>query len=458
MSDRPNILMIVADQWRFDYLGAAGADWLRTPNLDALAARGALVSHCCTTAPVCVPARIGLASGLYPERLGSTDNNSYLPRRTTTFYERLRDADYYTGVVGKLDLAKPDHYNGANGQRPSVYRWGFTHPIEAEGKMHAGNFPEPIGPYTQDLAARGVLGDFHNDYSVRRSQGWFRASHDSVLPTDLFEDVWIGRQAARWIDQTPGDFPWFLGVHFVGPHDPFDPPTSYAERWREAEVPEATTTDLSDRAGWLQARDAKLTPDQVRQNRRQYAASIECIDDAVGEVLAALERSGQADNTYVVFTADHGEMLGDLGMWTKSVPFDPSARIPLIAAGPGIAPGKRDGLVELSDLNPTICEWAGLPPQLDLDARSAAAFLAGETANHREDCYIALRTFRALRSRDYLFVESSTPSGQGDNAELYHLAADPHATRNVASEAPEQVAEHRRRLRQRVLDGRWCRG
>ena len=124
MSDQPNILMIVADQWRFDYLGAAGCDWLRTPNLDALAARGALVSHCCTTSPVCVPARIGLATGQYPERFGSADNHSFLPGRATTFYQRLRDANYYTGVVGKLDLAKPQPYNGITGQRPSLFSLG----------------------------------------------------------------------------------------------------------------------------------------------------------------------------------------------------------------------------------------------------------------------------------------------------------------------------------------------
>ena len=451
MSDQPNILMIVADQWRFDYLGAAGCDWLRTPNLDALAARGALVSHCCTTSPVCVPARIGLATGQYPERFGSADNHSFLPGRATTFYQRLRDANYYTGVVGKLDLAKPQPYNGITGQRPSLFRWGFTHPVEAEGKMHAGSSATPIGPYTADLDQAGFLHEFHQDYQERQKLGWFPANHDSVVPTEWFEDAWIGRRAAKWIDEIPNDFPWFLGVHFVGPHDPFGPPSEYADRWRDAEVPEPVSSDLSDRAEWIQRRQADLPPERVRVNRRQYAAAIEAIDDAVGQVIAALERSGSMENTYIVFTADHGEMLGDLGLWQKHVPYDPSVRIPLIATGPRIPAGvTREGLVELSDLNPTICEWAGLKEQQDIDARSCADFLNGTTTKHRDDCYIAERRFRSLRTLEHLFIQHSD-----GRCELHNMKVDPHATTIVDN--PGLIAQFSRRLTKRVHAGEWHR-
>ena len=247
MTERPNILMIVADQWRFDYLGAAGCEWIRTSSR-SLASQGCMVSHCCTTSPVCAPARIGLAAGLYPERLSSLDNNSFLPAHATTMYQRLRDADYYTGIVGKLDLAKPEPYNGATGQRPSLYRWGFTHPVEAEGKMHAGSSPTPIGPIPPTSTKPATSDAFHNDYRQRAAVGWFPANHDSAVPAEWFEDAWIGRQACQWLNTMPQDFPWFLGVHFVGPHDPFDPPSEYAERWRETPVPEPVSADLPDRA------------------------------------------------------------------------------------------------------------------------------------------------------------------------------------------------------------------
>ena len=183
----------MGDQHRFDYLGAAGATFLRTPNLDRLAARGTRFTHCVTNCPVCAPARIGLATGLQPSRLGSLDNASYLPHTVPTHYQRFRDYGYRVGCVGKLDLAKPSGYNGRYGDRPCVYTWGFTHPKECEGKMHAGGSPTPIGPYTHYLEDRGLLQSFHEDYQARKAQGWTtKAAHDSVLPTDALRIVTSG--------------------------------------------------------------------------------------------------------------------------------------------------------------------------------------------------------------------------------------------------------------------------
>ena len=150
-------------------------------------------------------------------------------------------------------------------------------------------------------------------------------------------------------------------------------------------------------------------------------------------------------------------MLGDLGLWQKHVPFDPSVRIPLIACGPGIPAGRKaDALVELSDLNPTICEWAGLQPQLDIDAQSCADLLAGTSEQHRTDCYTVERPFRALRTRDHLYVQHNTAGATGSE-ELYNLSTDPHATTNIAAEQPDMVAQLRLRLRDRVRVGRWNR-
>ena len=203
---RPNLLFIMADQYRHEYLGCAGADWMRTPNLDALAARGVRVTGCCTNAPIYAPARIGLATGLQPARLGALGNDAYLPRTVPTYYQRPRDHGYRVGCVGKLDLAKPDPYNGRYGDRPCVYSWGFTHPEECEGKMHAGGHATPVGPYTFYLQERGLLQRFHEDYTARSAKGWVKdASHDSVLPAEDFEDAYIGRRSAEWIKRVPDD-------------------------------------------------------------------------------------------------------------------------------------------------------------------------------------------------------------------------------------------------------------
>ena len=234
---RPNVLFIMDDQHRFDYLGCAGAGFVSTPNIDRLAARGVRFANCCTNAPLCVPARIGLAAGIQPANLGSLNNQSFLPQSAPTHYQHFRDAGYRVACVGKLDLAKPDSYNGERGDRPCVFSWGFTHPEEDEGKMHAGNHPTPLGPYGMALQQKGLYDRFHEDYRKRASQGWnLGASHDSVLPTEDFEDVYIARRAADWIRTVPDDFPFYCLVSFVGPHDPFDPPAEYADRYREADT------------------------------------------------------------------------------------------------------------------------------------------------------------------------------------------------------------------------------
>ena len=460
-SKRPNLLFIMDDQHRHDYLSAAGASFLNTPNLDRLASRGVRFTQCITNAPVCAPARIGLASGLQPARLGCLDNNCYLPRHITPYYARLRDAGYRVGCVGKLDLAKPDPYNGRRGDRPRVFGWGFTHPVECEGKMHAGMADEPRGPYGFWLEEQGLFEAFRADYADRGARGWIEgASHDSVLPTEAFEDVYIGRRAAEWIDEVPDDYPWHLFVSFVGPHDPFDPPAEYADRYRDADVPPAvrggragSSRDDGGREGhgragkpeWVNARRRDLSAEEIAVTRRQYCAAIELIDDQVGRIIEAVERRGMGENTVVVFASDHGEMLGDHGLYTKSMPYEAALRVPLIAAGPGIPGGRTsDALVELIDVNPTLCALAGLPAQEGLDARDLGPVLAGERTTHREEAASALREFRLVRTAERKLVAHHT-----GEVELYDLESDPDELVNVADDRPEEVTALRRRLHRR---------
>lgn len=449
----PNILVILDDQHRFDWLGSAGAEWVRTPNLDKLAARGVRFTHCCTNAPVCVPARIALSAGVQPHRLGALGNNSYLPHRTTTFYQRLRDAGYYVGCAGKLDLAKPDSYNGRHGNRPAAYMWGFTHPIECEGKMHAGNHSSPQGPYGFWLQEQGLYERFHKDYRKRAEEGWPTSAWDSVLPAEAFEDAYIGRRSAEWLRTIPGDFPWHLFVSFVGPHDPYDPPTAYAERYRNAAMPEAIPFSAEGKPAWFGRRAKPIAPEKILETRRQYAAAIEAIDDAVGEILAVLDARGWTENTYVIFSSDHGEMLGDHGKYAKSVPYEAALRVPLIAAGPGISGGRTsDALVELIDVNATVCDLAGLPPQADIDARSFAPILRGERTEHREDCLSALENFRLLRTDRFKLVHNIS-----DITELYDLEEDPQERHNVAAARPEVVRALSARMQARIMEGKWNR-
>lgn len=456
----PNILFLMDDQHRFDYLGYAGADWVRTPNLDRLAARGMRFNTCTVNSPICAPARISLATGLMAHRVAPLDNASFLSHTQTTYYQRLRDAGYRVGCVGKLDLGKPDGYNGRYGDRPLAYSWGFTHPEECEGKMHAARSDDPQGPYGFFLQERGLRQAFCDDYNQRMHSAsradaiasrWVETgSGDSVLPTDAFEDWYIGQRAVQWIETVPDDFPWHYFVSFVGPHDPFDPPTEYAERYRSAPVSDALPYAPSGRPDWIQQRSAPRDADNTAMVRRQYCALIELIDEQIGQILAALERRGMAENTIVIFASDHGEMLGDHGMYQKGCAYEPSLRVPLLVAGPGVQAGATsDALVELSDLNPTICELAGLPPQAHIDARSVGPLLRGEASQHRQATVTSMRNFRAIRTATHKFIES-----YNDRNELYDLQADPHEQHNRMDDEPALARSLQRQLQAHMQAGK----
>lgn len=444
---QPNILFIMADQFRWDFLGAMGAGFVHTPYLDMLAADGTLFTHCFTNSPVCAPARTGLATALQPVRMGHLDNHAFLPLRQPTYYQRLRDYGYRVGCVGKLDLGKPDAYNGRYGDRPITYAWGFTHPEECEGKMHAGKGNPPNGPYTYWLAERGLVERFTNDYRRREEAGWlWAAAWDSVLPADAFEDAYIGSRAVEWLRWVPDDFPWHYLVSFVGPHNPFDPPWEYADRYRTADVPPAVNPEGQGKPVPV---TETATPAQIALCRRQYCAAIEAIDDQIGRILAVLEARGQRDNTVIVFASDHGEMLGDHGRWTKGVFYEGSIRVPLLIAGPGLPRGARtDALVELIDVNPTLCELAGVGAMPLTDATSLLPLLRGESEAVHDEVVSQIRSGRCIRTRDWKMIQ-----GAGGHVELHDLANDPDELRNVADARSDIVRRLSSRLTERYLEG-----
>ncbi len=447
----PNILFIMTDQHRWDYINN---DTVDTPNLQKLANRGTTFTHCTVNSPICAPSRIGLATGLLPERLGALDNHAYVPNSHQTYYQRLRDYNYQVGAVGKLDIAKPDGFIGVEGARPHTFALGFTHPHETEGKMNAGRVNTVDGPYRKFLHERGLLEAFYDDYTDRSSKGWVKdASHDSVLPTDAFHDVYIGQKSVEWIENISDEFPWHLFVSFVGPHTPLDPPAEYAERYRDRPMPPFIRDDMEGKPEWVKRGVLDMTDEEVIHTQRQFCAAITCIDDQIGLILDALERRGMADDTIIVFAADHGEMLGDHGRYNKSVPYEASLRVPLIVAGPGLPEGATsDALVELNDLNPTICEMAGLPQQPNIDARSIMPVLNGETDAHRPATVASMRQYRCIRTRTHKFIASNNGV-----YELYDLVDDPDELKNVAADNPDLCRELNAQLLARFMEGEWRR-
>jgi choline-sulfatase len=316
--------------------------------------------------------------------------------------------------------------------------------------MSAGHRTGATGPYTHYLQDKGLLDAFSDDYKKRIETGWGHANWDSVLPAEAFEDAFIGRHAVEWIREVPEVNPWFMVVNFVGPHSPFDPPTEYADKYRNAEMPNAIPKTVEGKPQWILDRDLGLSPEAVTEAQRQYCAAIEAIDDQVGDMLEALEARGMLDNTYVIFSSDHGEMLGDFGMYAKFVPYEASVRVPLLVAGPGIEAGQvSDALVELIDVNATICELAGLPPQEHIDAQSFVSVLRGEATEHRTETASILENYRCIRNREYKLIEN-----YNDMLELYDLQNDPKELNNIADGLPDVRDDMHGRLRERFFGGR----
>jgi choline-sulfatase len=208
---------------------------------------------------------------------------------------------------------------------------------------------------------------------------------------------------------------------------------------------------MEGKPDWVKRRTVDLSDEEVTATRRQYCAAIELIDDQVGAILSALEERGMAENTYVVFASDHGEMLGDHGLYTKSLPYEGALRVPLIIAGPGIQGGRvSDALVELMDVNPTLCDFAGVPGLEGVDALSLDPVLSGSADAHRSEGVSVIRNFQCIRTASHKLVVSAN-----DTDELYDLETDPDELRNIAAEERAIVRDLRGRLTDRLAEGKW---
>jgi choline-sulfatase len=393
-----------------------------------------------------------------PHRLGALTNNSYLRVTTPTYYQHLRDNGYWVGCVGKLDLAKPDWECGQRGNLPRTFSWGFTHPVECIGRMDVlmrerrdGVF-SPMDPYTYWLDKNGMLDTLHRDLLDCKGDEWLdKHLHDSYLPTEAWGDVYIANRSAQWIAEIPEERPWHLFVSFVGPHDPFNAPTEYADLFRDADAGSPVPPSLEGKPAWIRKKASSLRygVDTPVRTRRQYAACIAAIDAGIGRLIDALKRRDALANTVIMFTADHGEMLLDQNLFGKSVAYEASMRVPLFVTGPGIARGKKSGtLVELIDVGETICDIADTPSRRNVDARSFLPVATGRSNRHRDDAVSSLHSWNAIRTNRYKYIES-----YNDDAELYDLREDPDETTNVVAKRRDVASALCQRMRERMMAG-----
>lgn len=435
---RPNILMLFPDQWRGDWIGAISDLPLRTPNIDALIARGLSFGRAWTPSPLCAPARSCFAVGKGYGRAPVGNNLMDNPPDTRTFYARLRDGGYQVANAGKSDLLKGAHSWGIDGRHrvdgvDRLAQLGFSHGFDSAGKKaaekaYADGYPEP---YTEMLKQRGLIDSFMADYA-HRSVGkekppmteWIEGricrppdAYANVSPVDLpddaYNDNFVGQAADRIIRDFDPARPWFLIVNFPGPHEPMDVTADMAARWKEVTFPLPHLRDNADR--------------ELQQDiRRRYAAMLENVDRWLGTYLATLRDLGQLDDTLIVFASDHGEMLGDRNLWKKQVPYEASVQVPLILAGPGVVSRGHipNAVASLLDLPVTFLSQAGLTVPGDYEGRDLTAVLEGGVLAEGRTVTSGLGAWRAITDGRYKLLIGFSPDVFQESLQFGRLTPD----------------------------------
>ena len=409
---RPNLLLLLPDQWRPDWMPGQPEIPLPLPNLEKLLARGVKFSRAITPSPLCAPARACLASGLAYQHCGVVNNADNYPLAQTTYYHRLRDAGYHVMGCGKLDLHKKTQDWGLDGRR-LVREWGFSDAIDNAGKGDAVNSGAlvPKDPYMKFLHDQGQADAHVKDMKGRKG---YVGTYPTPLPDSFYCDNFITRNALTLLNAAPANQPWHLAVNFTGPHSPVDITARMEQTVRHRAYPQPNRNTQYEAPHHL----------AIRQN---YSAMCENIDRGIGEILAAVDQRGELDNTIIIFSSDHGEMLGDHNRWGKHVPYQASIGIPMVAAGPGVkARGVSNALVSLHDLTATFLDYADVKKPSAMDSRSLRPLLAGRTKVHRSHVVSALEGWRLVWDGRHKLIE-----GFEKQSQLFDLQADPLENANL---------------------------
>ncbi|MCL2833426.1 MAG: sulfatase-like hydrolase/transferase [Treponema sp.] len=399
---KPNFLFLFPDQHRGDWMPyndnvfkilQTEKPQIRMPNVGNLMRKGTSFYRCITPSPLCAPARACLASGRHYENCRVPGNEFDYPVDMESFYSVLRDNGYSVGGTGKFDLHKVALDWGLDGWVDDLGKIGFTAGIDSEGKWDAIQSlkkepPGPKGPYMKFLKDNGLLDDHVKDMMTRRGPDNRYNVNPTTLPDYAYGDNWAGSNGVRMLHNFPKDKPWFLQVNFPGPHEPWDITKSMKERWKDAVLP-AADRGVPENAAAL---------GKVRQN---YAAMLENIDAQIGLLLDEVEKRGETDNTIFIYSSDHGEMLGDVGLFFKSLPDRASVHIPLVFAGKGIRENTVSGaLAELTDLPATILDFAGITVKFH-EAVSMRSVLNGKTDEYRDCVQSALADWKVVIDKRY---------------------------------------------------------
>ncbi|WP_312456714.1 choline-sulfatase [Pseudescherichia sp.] len=422
--NKPNIVILMADQLTASALRTYGNKVSLTPNIDKLAREGVVFESAYCNSPLCAPSRASLMTGQFISRNSVFDNAAEFHADSPTFCHYLREQGYRTWLSGKMHFCGPDQLHGF------------------DERLTTDIYPADFG-WTPDWHhPERRLDWFHNMSSVLEAGECVRTNQLDFDDDALFQ----ARQRLYDAARRPDEQPFMLLLSLTHPHDPFAIPRRYLDRFNEADIdmPMTRRGDVEDDAhsvrlrAMYQLEDGLITDDHIRRARHAYYGAMAYVDDCFGEVVRTLEETGLAENTVVMVIADHGEMLGERDLWYKMTFFENAVRIPFIVHNPKRFPPRRvSQSVSLVDILPTLVELAcgedrksqAIAP---LDGSSVVPHLKGEAGpDDAVSEYLAegaLGPMLMIRRGSWKYIHSFSEAPQ-----LFNLAEDPHERVNLAS-------------------------
>ncbi len=468
---RPNVLFIMSDQFRFDCLGANGNPIVKTPNLDRLAARSANFTSAFVQAPVCVPSRISYLTGRYPHSHKNRVNYTPYRQPEPKIQKILQQAGYRTGSVGKLHFYPP---TAAHARET-----GFDQVLLDDGVRST----DPYSDYVKWRNQHDPNARVHYQQTVKNpapGENPYRA----VIGKEYTPTAWTGRETRRMLREfASSSKPFFLFSSFFKPHSPHTVPVPYDSMYNDVEIPLPKKIDLDYIHSLplpVQKMILRFTPrydtdrERLQWIYRSYYAGVSMVDEEVGGILNELERSGKADNTIVLFVADHGDQLLEHGLFGKNVFFESSIHVPFLVSWPGrIRPGRYTELIETVDVLPSILELCGLKVPETAQGRSFAPLAAGgrgaysaretlfseniipEVITHGDEGYFFVpgEGVGGIRHPDAKMVRTKRwklTHYPGHGGELYDVQNDPGEFRNLYHDPGHQNIV--RELKAAILD------
>ena len=425
---KPNILLFMVDQLTSFVLNCYGGTVCQTPNIDALADRGTVFDNAYCPYPLCAPSRFGMMAGRLPSRIGAYDNGAEFPAATPTFAHYLRLHGYYTCISGKMHFVGPDQYHGYEERLtteiyPADMSWTPAPDFRDFNKDDERAYTFGVSTIDTVKDAGPVARSMQIDYDEDVIHHAIRELYTRARSTD--------------------DRPFMMTVSLTQPHDPYVTTRSYWDQYPDGNIDNPRVPFIP-----VEQRDAhskslyyhygqdkcELSESDYRNARRGYYGMISFIDELFGRLMAALKESGFDDNTVVMFSSDHGDMIGERGMWFKKTLYNPAIQVPMIISHPEYAAARVNAPVSLLDVFPTMLDLAEIPSDsitTAIDGRSLMPALRGDNikgpvfAEHIDGGTEAPRV--CVRDGNFKLIISRAYPPQ-----LYDLATDPLELNNLA--------------------------